>query len=190
MIRIASNSPHPRSCPALLRTGLVSAFLLWWPHHKGRLSRVALACKIWEAYTQMQDFLHLRTHFHLGFRVLETLKQPAATRARKGSMEQSVHRPLSQSVFWLDRRVNSAVGERVGLDLLRRPRRPVVIDSYIDATTASHQPRASASARAAAPSGSLTSGVLRYSLTFGRLLRPSMFMSVSTSSFLSAFQPA
>lgn len=34
MIRIAGNSPHPRSCPALLRTGLVSACLLWWPHHK------------------------------------------------------------------------------------------------------------------------------------------------------------
>ena len=27
-------------------------------------------------------------------------------------MEQSVHRPLSQSVFWLDRRVNSAIRER------------------------------------------------------------------------------
>lgn len=102
-------------------------------------------------------------------------------------MEQSVHRPLSQSGLPIVRRVNSAIGERVGLDLLRRPRRPVVTDSSIDPSTASHQPCASASTRAAAPSGSLTSGVLRYSLTFGRLLRPSMLMSVSTSSFLSAF---
>ena len=50
-------------------------------------------------------------------------------------MEQSVHRPYSQSRVWLARRVNSAIGERVGLDLLRRPRRPVVTDSSIDTTT-------------------------------------------------------
>ena len=52
-------------------------------------------------------------------------------------MEQSVHRPLSQSVFWLDRRVNSAIRERVGLDLReRRPRRPVVTHCSIDPPTA------------------------------------------------------
>lgn len=45
------------------------------------------------------------------------------------------HRPSSQSVFWLHRRVNSAAGERVGLDLLRRPRRPVVTACYIDPST-------------------------------------------------------
>ena len=50
-------------------------------------------------------------------------------------MEQSVHRPLSQSVFWLDRRVNSAIRERGRLDLLRRPRAPVVTDCYIDPLT-------------------------------------------------------
>lgn len=63
----------------------------------------------------------------------------AQTWARKGSMEgsmeQSVHRPLSQSVFWLDRRVNSAIRERGRLDLLRRPRAPVVTDCYIDPST-------------------------------------------------------
>lgn len=48
-------------------------------------------------------------------------------------MEQSIHRPLSQSVFWLDRRVNSAAGERVGLDPRKRgTRRPVVTACYID----------------------------------------------------------
>lgn len=52
-------------------------------------------------------------------------------------MEQSVHRPLSQSVGGAARRVNSAIGERVGLDLLRRPRRPVVTDGYIDPSTQS-----------------------------------------------------
>lgn len=62
--------------------------------------------------------------------------QPSSpTWARKGSMEQSVHRPLSQSVFWLDRRVNSAIRERGRLDLLRRPRAPVVTDCYIDPPT-------------------------------------------------------
>ena len=57
------------------------------------------------------------------------------TRARKGSMEQSVHRPLSQSGLPIVRRVNSAAGERVGLDPLRRPRRPVVTACYIDPPT-------------------------------------------------------
>ncbi|CRI74470.1 Uncharacterised protein [Chlamydia trachomatis] len=32
------------------------------------------SCKIWEVYTQMQDFLHFRTHFHLGFRRLRDAK--------------------------------------------------------------------------------------------------------------------
>ena len=50
-------------------------------------------------------------------------------------MEQSVHRPLSKSGLPIVRRVNSAIGERVGLDLLRRPRRPVVTDSSIDPPT-------------------------------------------------------
>ena len=54
------------------------------------------------------------------------------TQTRKESMEQSVHRLLSQSVCGAARRVNSVIGERVGLDLLRRPRRPVVTDGYID----------------------------------------------------------
>ena len=53
-------------------------------------------------------------------------------------MEQSVHRPLSQSGLPIVRRVNSAIGERVGLDLLRRPRRPVVTDSSIDPSTRCH----------------------------------------------------
>ena len=53
-------------------------------------------------------------------------------------MEQSVHRPLSQSGLPIVRRVNSAIGERVGLDLLRRPRRPVVTDSSIDPPTHPH----------------------------------------------------
>lgn len=59
------------------------------------------------------------------------------TWARKGSMEQSVHRPLSQSGLRFGRRVNSAAGERVGLDLLRRPRRPVVTARCIDPPTPS-----------------------------------------------------
>ena len=91
------------------------------------------------------------------------------------------------SLSFADCRVNSAIRERVGLDLLRRPRRPVVTHCYIDPTTAPHQLFASASSRAAAPSGSFTHGVRRYSRTFGRLVRPSILMSVSTSSFLSAF---
>lgn len=51
-------------------------------------------------------------------------------------MEQSVHRPLFKSGFDFDRRVNSATGERVGLDPLRGPRRPVVTARYIDAAAA------------------------------------------------------
>ena len=58
---------------------------------------------------------------------------------RKGSMEQSVHRPLIKSgLFWL------AVAsiphpERVGLDLReRRPRRPVVTHCCIDPPTLWH----------------------------------------------------
>lgn len=59
--------------------------------------------------------------------------QPSSpTWARKGSMGRCAHRPLSQSVFWLDRRVNSAIRERGRLDLLRRPRAPVVTDCCID----------------------------------------------------------
>ena len=63
--------------------------------------------------------------------------QPSSpTWARKGSMSRCAHRPLSQSVFWLDRRVNSAIRERVGLDLReRRPRRPVVTHCCIDPST-------------------------------------------------------
>ena len=62
--------------------------------------------------------------------------QPSSpTWARKGSMSRCAHRPLSQSVFWLDRRVNSAIRERGRLDLLRRPRAPVVTDCYIDPST-------------------------------------------------------
>lgn len=53
-------------------------------------------------------------------------------------MEQSVHRPLSQSGLPIVRRVNSAIGERVGLDPLRGTRRPVVTDSSIDPPTRPH----------------------------------------------------
>jgi hypothetical protein len=64
------------------------------------------------------------------------IRLSCATRARKGSMEQSVHRPLSQSGLPIVRRVNSAIRERVGLDLReRRPRRPVVTDCSIDPST-------------------------------------------------------
>ena len=46
------------------------------------------------------------------------------------------HRPSSQSVFWLARRVNYRFRERVGLDLReRRPRRPVVAESSVDPST-------------------------------------------------------
>ena len=72
------------------------------------------------------------------------------TWARKGSMEQSVHRPLSQSGLPIVRRVNSAAGERVGLDLLRRPRRPVVTACYIDPPTRCHPKIIALRARAAA----------------------------------------
>lgn len=47
-------------------------------------------------------------------------------------MAQCVIDPQSSLVLLLARRVNSAIGERVGLDLLRIPRRPVVTDSSID----------------------------------------------------------
>lgn len=60
----------------------------------------------------------------------------AVTQARKGSMSRCAHRPSTKSDVVLARRVNSAIGERVGLDLReRRPRRPVVTDSYIDPPT-------------------------------------------------------
>lgn len=53
-----------------------------------------------------------------GFRCRDTGKERV-----DGSLRS--HRPSSQSVFWLARRVNSAIRERVGLDLRkRRPRRP------------------------------------------------------------------
>lgn len=61
----------------------------------------------------------------------------AVTQARKGSMSRCAHRPSTKSDVVLARRVNSAIGERVGLDLLRRPRRPVVTDSSIDTSTVS-----------------------------------------------------
>lgn len=49
------------------------------------------------------------------------------------------HRPSSQSVFWLARRVNYRFRERVGLDLReRRPRRPVVAESSVDPSTHRH----------------------------------------------------
>ena len=51
-------------------------------------------------------------------------------------MAQCVIDPQSSLVFCFDRRVNSAVGERVGLDPRGRgTRRPVVTDNYIDPTT-------------------------------------------------------
>ena len=56
-------------------------------------------------------------------------------------MEQSVHRPLSQSVFWLDRRVNSAIRER-GLrrSAARNYSAPVVTHCSIDPSTFPHAP--------------------------------------------------
>lgn len=45
------------------------------------------------------------------------------------------HRPSSHSGFPLGRRVNSAAGERGGLDPLRGPRRPVVTARFIDPPT-------------------------------------------------------
>ena len=51
-------------------------------------------------------------------------------------MEQSVHRPLFKSGLPFARRINSAPGERVGLDPRERgTRRPVVTASYIDPPT-------------------------------------------------------
>ena len=53
----------------------------------------------------------------------------------KGRWSRASIDPQSSLVLLLDRCVNSAIGERVGLDLLRRPRRPVVTDSSIDPST-------------------------------------------------------
>ena len=51
-------------------------------------------------------------------------------------MAQCVIDPQSSLVLLLARRVNSAIRERVGLDLReRRPRRPVVTHCYIDPST-------------------------------------------------------
>lgn len=55
----------------------------------------------------------------------------------KGRWSRASIDPCSSLVYSVVRRVNSAIGERVGLDLLRRPRRPVVTDSSIDPTTRS-----------------------------------------------------
>ena len=63
-------------------------------------------------------------------------------------MAQCVIDPQSSLVLLLARRVNSAAGERVGLDPRERgTRRPVVTACYIDPTTAPHQLFASASSR-------------------------------------------
>ena len=64
----------------------------------------------------------------------KTIPKPSSleTWARKGSMEQSVHRPFYKSGLPIVRRVNSAIRERVGLDPLRGARRPVVTDCCID----------------------------------------------------------
>ena len=64
----------------------------------------------------------------------KTIPKPSSleTWARKGSMEQSVHRPFYKSGLPIGRRVNSAIRERVGLDPLRGARRPVVTDCCID----------------------------------------------------------
>lgn len=59
----------------------------------------------------------------------------AVTQARKGSMSRCAHRPSTKSDVMLGRRVNSAIRERGRLDLLRRPRAPVVTDCYIDPST-------------------------------------------------------
>ena len=50
-------------------------------------------------------------------------------------MAQCVIDPQSSLVLLLARRVNSAIRERGRLDLLRRPRAPVVTDCYIDPST-------------------------------------------------------
>ena len=54
-------------------------------------------------------------------------------------MAQCVIDPQSSLVYSVGRRVNSAIRERVGLDLReRRPRRPVVTHCCIDPTTLWH----------------------------------------------------
>ena len=54
----------------------------------------------------------------------------------KGRWSRASIDPYPSLVFGFGRRVNSAIRERVGLDLReRRPRRPVVTDNYIDPTT-------------------------------------------------------
>lgn len=56
-------------------------------------------------------------------------------RQGKGRWSRASIDPCSSLVYPIARRVNSAAGERVGLDLLRRPRRPVVTACYIDPPT-------------------------------------------------------
>ena len=56
-------------------------------------------------------------------------------RQGKGRWSRASIDPCSSLVYPIDRRVNSAIRERVGLDLLRRPRRPVVTHCYIDPST-------------------------------------------------------
>lgn len=54
----------------------------------------------------------------------------------KGQWSRASIDPCSSLVYSVARRVNSAAGERVGLDLReRRPRRPVVTACYIDPST-------------------------------------------------------
>lgn len=67
----------------------------------------------------------------------------------KGRWSRASIDPCSSLVYSIDRRVNSAIGERVGLDPLRGTRRPVVTDSSIDPPTRYH-PKINAPRRAAA----------------------------------------
>jgi hypothetical protein len=64
------------------------------------------------------------------------IHRPSRLGQGKGRRVSAPFDPCSSLVYSVARRVNSVVGERVGLDLRkRRPRRPVVTDSYIDSTT-------------------------------------------------------
>ena len=130
------------SCPALLRTGLVSACLLWWPHHKRQaFARCARLQDLGSVYTNagLPASAHALPSWFPRPRNAETTRGGACMRgqapsnspkgsgswfgtppargsqkaprssipkstfvetwARKGSMEQSVHRPLYKSDF-------------------------------------------------------------------------------------------
>ena len=142
MIRIAGNSPHPRSCPALLRTGLVSACLLRWPHHKRQaFARCARLQDLGSVYTNagLPASAHALPSWFPRPRNAETTRGDTGKERVDGSLRS--HRPSSQSFFWLDRRVNSAIRER-GLrrSATRNYSAPVVTHCSIDPSTFPHAP--------------------------------------------------